>query len=186
MNRTLDFPCFTTDRLVLRLLEPNESEKMLRFRVENRDHLEKWEPKRRPEFFTVNYWSLQLQSLRREYQQGLSMSIAILDKSESEVLGACNFTNIVRGTFMSCHLGYALAQRHEGNGYMEEALRPCCDFVFSEIGLHRIMANYLPHNGRSARLLERLGFEVEGRAREYLLINGKWEDHVLTSLINPS
>ena len=35
-------------------------------------------------------------------------------------------------------------------------------------------------------LLERLGFEREGFAREYLMINGRWEDHILTSLINPA
>jgi ribosomal-protein-alanine N-acetyltransferase len=38
---------------------------------------------------------------------------------------------------------------------------------------------------RSGRLLGRLGFVIEGYARDYLLVNGRWEDHVLTSLINP-
>jgi len=33
--------------------------------------------------------------------------------------------------------------------------------------------------------LEKLGFEKEGFARRYLCINGKWEDHILTSLVNP-
>jgi ribosomal-protein-alanine N-acetyltransferase len=44
----------------------------------------------------------------------------------------------------------------------------------------------MPANTRSARLLEKLGFEKEGFARRYLYINGRWEDHVLTSLINPN
>jgi ribosomal-protein-alanine N-acetyltransferase len=47
------------------------------------------------------------------------------------------------------------------------------------------MANYRPENERSARVLERLGFEREGLAREYLFIDGAWRDHVLTSLLNP-
>jgi len=34
-------------------------------------------------------------------------------------------------------------------------------------------------------VLRRCGFQVEGLAPAYLLINGKWEDHVLTSIINP-
>jgi ribosomal-protein-alanine N-acetyltransferase len=46
------------------------------------------------------------------------------------------------------------------------------------------MANYIPVNERSGRLLRRLGFTVEGYARDYLLIAGKWEDHVLTALAN--
>ena len=46
------------------------------------------------------------------------------------------------------------------------------------------MANYMPDNLRSAALLKRLGFEVEGLAKNYLYINGQWRDHVLTSLTN--
>ena len=44
------------------------------------------------------------------------------------------------------------------------------------------MANYMPINFRSAKLLHRLGFTVEGYAKNYLLINNRWEDHVLTAL----
>jgi ribosomal-protein-alanine N-acetyltransferase len=44
------------------------------------------------------------------------------------------------------------------------------------------MANHVPRNERSARLLERLGFEREGFAKAYLHLDGRWQDHVLTSL----
>lgn len=67
---------------------------------------------------------------------------------------------------------------------MYEALSEAIRFVFDELELHRIQANHLPENTRSARLLKRLGFEIEGRARNYLLIAGEWRDHVLTSLAN--
>jgi ribosomal-protein-alanine N-acetyltransferase len=43
----------------------------------------------------------------------------------------------------------------------------------------------MPRNQRSGNLLKRLGFVVEGYARDYLLINDRWEDHILTSLTNP-
>jgi ribosomal-protein-alanine N-acetyltransferase len=52
--------------------------------------------------------------------------------------------------------------------------------------MHRITASYLPHNQRSGKLLKRLGFVVEGYAYDYIMINGKWEDHILTSLVNPN
>ena len=58
-------------------------------------------------------------------------------------------------------------------------------YSFDELGLHRIMANHQPENERSARLLERLGFEREGYARSYLHIAGAWRDHVLTALVRP-
>jgi ribosomal-protein-alanine N-acetyltransferase len=109
-----------------------------------------------------------------------------MDKTESKILGVCNFTNIILGTFQSCHLGYALAEDQQHQGYMAEALDSSIDYMFTTLGLHRIMANYLPHNERSGALLEHLGFNIEGYAKHFLLINGKWEDHVLTSLIKPN
>ena len=42
----------------------------------------------------------------------------------------------------------------------------------------------MPHILSSGNLLKRLGFVVEGYARDYLMINNQWQDHVLTSLIN--
>lgn len=158
---------------------------MVAFRLENREHLRPWEPVRRPEFFTEAYWTLQLKTSIREFQRGLSVSLVILTAQQDEVIGVCNFSNIVRGTFQSCHLGYSIAEKYEGKGYMKRALKPACDYMFRTLGLHRIMANYLPHNERSGKLLSSLGFEKEGFARSFLMINGRWEDHVLTSLINP-
>lgn len=75
-------------------------------------------------------------------------------------------------------------RRFEGKGYMSEAIRAVIRYAFEERKLHRIMANYMPGNERSARLLERLNFEREGVAREYLYIRDRWEDHVLTALTN--
>jgi len=158
---------------------------MAQFRIHNKKHLEPWEPKRKPEFYTEPYWEIQLRAAVRDFRQGGSICLTILDEGESEVLGVCNYTNITRGTFQSCHLGYALGEHRQGEGLMSEALRHSIDYIFRVHRLHRIMANYIPHNDRSGNLLERLGFEREGYARKFLLINGAWEDHILTSLINP-
>jgi len=92
----------------------------------------------------------------------------------------------VRGAFQACHLGYALTESAQGQGLMHEVLTAAIAHVFDVMLLHRIMANYRPENERSARLLARLGFEREGKARAYLKINGVWADHVLTALINPA
>tara|TARA_E500000331_G_scaffold228647_1_gene218855 strand:- start:75 stop:554 length:480 start_codon:yes stop_codon:yes gene_type:complete len=156
---------------------------MCSFRKENKTHLEKWEPLRKPAFFTESFWQAQLRVQLRDFREGVSTNFSILDRDELSIVGVCNYTNIVRGTFQSCQLGYAIAKRYEGQGLMEEALRQTNDFVFSELGLHRIMAAYLPHNHRSGSLLSKLGFKKEGFAEKYLKINGVWEDHVLTSKI---
>jgi ribosomal-protein-alanine N-acetyltransferase len=185
MNR-LPKPLIQTPRLRIKLLEPDKKDLMVQFRIANRDYLKPWEPVRSVEFYSTRFWDRHLNQLIRDFKSGSSLCLAIMDLQESEVLGVCNFTNTVFGTFQSCHLGYALGKGHQGEGYMTEALTAAIDYVFTQINLHRIMANYMPHNHRSANLLERLGFRIEGQAESFLLIDGKWEDHVLTSLINPN
>jgi ribosomal-protein-alanine N-acetyltransferase len=57
--------------------------------------------------------------------------------------------------------------------------------AFGALGLHRMMASYMPRNRRSGTVLRRAGFVVEGYARAYLMINGRWEDHLMTAIVNP-
>ncbi|MEC4812143.1 MAG: GNAT family N-acetyltransferase, partial [Scytonema sp. PMC 1069.18] len=98
--------------------------------------------------------------------------------------GFINFGNFIRRAAQYCNVGYSMAEVEQGNGYMTEALQAAIDYVFQVLNMHRIMANYMPHNQRSGNVLRKLGFVVEGYARDYLLINGKWQDHILTSLTN--
>jgi ribosomal-protein-alanine N-acetyltransferase len=92
----------------------------------------------------------------------------------------------VRGAFQAAYLGYNISQDQQGKGLMTEALTAVIDYVFTEINLHRLMANYRPENLASARVLEKLNFTIEGFAKNYLMVDGQWCDHVLTSLTNPN
>src|SRR5436309_3552164 len=74
-----------------------------------------------------------------------------------ELIGRANLNEIVRGVFQAAYLGYSLAEHAQGHGYMTEALRAVIDFAFGELNLHRLMANYIPENLRSAAVLKRLG-----------------------------
>jgi ribosomal-protein-alanine N-acetyltransferase len=103
----------------------------------------------------------------------------------NEIIGDVNVTNLIRGAFQAAYLGYELDRAHVGKGLMHEALLASIAHVFAHLNLHRLMANHVPSNERSGRLLRRLGFSVEGYARDYLLLDGVWKDHVLTSLLNP-
>jgi ribosomal-protein-alanine N-acetyltransferase len=113
------------------------------------------------------------------------MHFALLTPDGQQMIGACNFSGIIRGAFQACYLGYHIDQSHQGQGLMQEGLEAGIGYMFETQNLHRIMANYIPGNERSARLLERLGFEREGYAKAYLNIAGRWQDHVLTALVNP-
>jgi ribosomal-protein-alanine N-acetyltransferase len=114
---------------------------------------------------------------------GSDLKFAALNLERTEVIGVCNFTNIAMGAFQACNLGYSIAQKYQGQGLMSEIVTAAVDYMLDDYGLHRIMANYLPNNDRSERLLQRLGFEREGYAKSYLKIAGRWQDHVLTSKV---
>lgn len=123
-----------------------------------------------------------LEKARSEFLDGTSVKFCITDNSA--VVGDISFTNITRGPFQACNLGYKLDVDFEGKGVMHEALSIAIQYVFDELNVHRIMANYKPTNERSGNLLRSLGFNVEGYARDYLKLNGEWSDHILTSKTN--
>jgi len=175
-----------TRRLVVRHGRIGDAPSVTRYVRENRDFLAPWEPVRPEAWFTEEYWRARLAQDVREYFQDRSLRLFLFPRrSPGEVAGVANFTNVIRGSFQACHLGYALAARHVGKGLMTEALSAALDFVFREMHLHRVMAAHLPENERSAAVLKRLGFQPEGLARDYLLIGGRWRDHVLNSKLAP-
>jgi ribosomal-protein-alanine N-acetyltransferase len=178
----------TTERLVIRPLVPDDAARMVAFATTNREHLAPWEPLRTDYYFTVNYWLQEIAHAREEMlaDRALRMIMLLRAHPEGAVIGRINYNNIVRGVFQATHLGYALDESSQGQGLMSEALAATNQLMFDTLGLHRIMANYMPNNARSGTLLERLGFEKEGLARQYLQIAGRWEDHILTSRLNPA
>lgn len=156
-----------------------------RYFADNESHLQAWSPVVPNAHHSVDSWRRRLEDREREFQRGESVHFIGIDAAASQVIGTCSLSNIVRGVFQACHMGYSVAARYEGSGYMKQIVSYTIGYAFNELGLHRIMANHMPANERSAGLLKSLGFEREGYARDYLMINGRWEDHVLNSLLNP-
>ena len=164
---------------------PGHQTIMANYFAVNEAHLQKWSPAVPKGHHTVDSWKRRLEERELEFENGLSVHFIGTDEEESHVIGGCSLSNIVRGVFQACHMGYSVAERYQGQGHMKQIVAHAIGYAFNEIKLHRIMANHMPDNERSANLLLALGFEKEGYAREYLLINGRWEDHVLNALINP-
>ena len=175
-----------TDRLSCRLARPADARALWRHhRNANREHLAPWEPLREDAYYRLEHSRRTLEEGMLAVVQDRAYPMLVFDPGEREVWGSFVFSNVVRGAFQACLLGYGLAADRQGRGLMREALAPALDWAFGTLGLHRVMANYLPRNARSGRLLASLGFEREGLARRYLQIAGVWEDHVLTAKLAP-
>ena len=161
---------------------------MARFHADNwNGHLDRWSPPPAPGLFEAPYWEDRLDRAPFEWESGSAARFVLQDPGAEggQVLGTANLTNVIRGPFQACFLGYQIARDRQGQGLMREALEAIVAFAFGPMKLHRIQANYIPENTRSGALLARLGFVREGLAKDYLLIGGTWRDHVLTSLSNP-
>jgi [ribosomal protein S5]-alanine N-acetyltransferase len=182
-------PELHTGRLTLRLARGGMAASMARFLVENfPGHLDRWSPPVPAAMFTEAFWDERLGLAADELLADRAVRFVLQPAGApvaGPILGTANYTNIVRGAFQACHLGYQVGRAHQGQGLMTEALRATNEFMFEAMRLHRIMANFRPENERSRRLAQRLGFVEEGLARNYLYIDGAWRDHVLTSLVNP-
>jgi len=186
-NEAPALPRIETSRLLLTVLTPPDAPRMLEYAESNRQHFAPWDPVRPPEYYTEGFWTNALAASAETVRAGAALSLVLLDRKRPDagLLGHCTYSNIARGPFQACHLGYGLAERAVGRGLMYEALSAANAYVFDVLKLHRIMANYMPANARSGRLLRRLNFVVEGYARDYLFLAGEWQDHILTSLTNP-
>jgi [ribosomal protein S5]-alanine N-acetyltransferase len=178
-------PNIITPRLRLRVADQRDVPAVVDYYRRNKDYLAPWEPERDPSFFTEELWTREVAANLRALEDDQALWLYLFSAVDGAVIGAVNFTGFMRGPCQYCYLGYSLAEERQGHGYMTEALTASIDYVFHSLNMRRVMADYIPRNERSGRLLRRLGFVVEGYARDYLNIGGQWEDHIRTSLINP-
>lgn len=174
------------EKCTLAIPGPGEAAGVASYFDRNRAHLEPWEPARPPGFYTTRFWEGRLDASAEDALREAHARYFLLIDGVSigeRVVGTCNFSNIVQGAFRACHLGYGLDAALVGQGYMYDALSHAVPALMDALGLHRVMANYMPENARSAKVLQRCGFVIEGFAESYLHIGGQWRDHILTSFV---
>lgn len=161
----------------------NDAKILSEYFLENKMHFREWEPKRKEDFNSILQWEKGLIEYDIEQEEGKAAYFIALD-IRGKVLGHCSLTNISYGFFQAGYMGYGVSKWNEGKGIMFQLCGHVIAYAFQNLKLNRVMANYIPRNTRTENLLNRLGFVKEGLAKKYLKINGVWQDHILTSLIN--
>ena len=169
----------------IRQVKVSDAKLLSRYYQDNAEHFKKWEPEREEDYHSPSKWKRRLRTIVSEQNSGKAAFFIALDENGNNIIAHCSLTNIIYGAFQACNMGYGVAREYEGKGIMVQVCNIAINHAFDVLGLNRIMANYMPMNVRSASLLKKMGFTVEGEAKKYLKINGVWRDHVLTSLINP-
>ncbi len=183
MDTTHLLPVLTTKRLSIRLPTIAEVNSVLSYTLRNREFLSATDPVRPNTFYTLGFWERQLLQNQEDALRGVAYRFFLFHGEH--IVGVANLSNIRRGALQAVNIGYALDENAQGKGLMTEALQAVIDYAFDELNLHRIMADHLPDNHRSAAILARLGFEIEGYAKDFLRMrDGQWHDHVRTALVN--
>ncbi|MDQ1484937.1 MAG: [ribosomal protein S5]-alanine N-acetyltransferase [Actinomycetota bacterium] len=151
-------------------------------RLTNREWLEPWEattPGVVPDEAGRGYADA-IRALRRDARIGLAYPFALM--LDEQFAGQVTVGAIARGSANSAYLGYWLSRSFAGRGIMPTALALVVDHCFGPAGLHRVEANIRPENVASRRVVEKLGFRMEGTRERYIHISGFWRDHLSYAL----
>ncbi|MEA3022866.1 MAG: [ribosomal protein S5]-alanine N-acetyltransferase [Alphaproteobacteria bacterium] len=172
-------PTIEGQGVTLRLPQMVEFEEWAALRTASRDFLTPWEPSWPADDLTRAAFRRRLKRYAEDWRTDQSYAFFIFRKQDNLLLGGLTLANVRRGVAQAGSIGYWLGMRFARNGYMTAAVKGVLPFCFETLRLHRVEAACIPTNTASIRLLERCGFLREGYARQYLCINGVWQDHLL-------
>jgi [ribosomal protein S5]-alanine N-acetyltransferase len=85
----------------------------------------------------------------------------------------------------SAEVGYWLGEPFWGRGIATEALRAVTDYAFAKFDVCRLEAGVFEWNAASARVLEKVGYTLEGRSRLAIVKDGRPGDRLLYALVRP-
>lgn len=162
-------PTLESPRLILRGMRVSDASDMYEYarRPSVTEYLT-WEPHASEEE-TARY----LTYVGQRYRTGDFYDWAVVDKESGRMIGTCGFTSF-NCSADSAEIGYVLNPTHQGKGLATEAVLRVLDFGFTELNLHRIEAHFIQGNDASRRLMERVGMQFEGFARESMKIKGRY------------
>ena len=167
------------DTVVLRVPQMSDYGAWSSLRETSRDFLTPWEPTWPADDLTRASFRRRIKRYSEDQRSDLAYPLFVFRKSDNVLVGGLTLANIRRGCAQAGNLGYWMGAAHSRRGHMTAAVKAVIPFAFETLRLHRVEAACIPANIASIRLLEKTGFRREGFAREYLCIDGAWQDHLL-------
>ena len=179
VNFSEQLPAIGGDTVVLRPPQMGDYPEWTALREASRDFLTPWDPTWPADDLTRASFRRRIRRYFEDQRGDLAYPFFIFRRNDDALVGGLTLANVRRGCAQACALGYWMGRDYAQRGYMTAAVRGVIPFAFGTLRLHRIEAACIPENTASIRLLERTGFQREGFARQYLCINGLWQDHLL-------
>ena len=119
---------------------------------------------------------------RQMAEEGTGARLALERASDGVFLGWCSLSRW-NPDHRSASLGYVLGEAAWGHGYATEGARALLQWGFDTLELNRVQAETDTRNLASARVLEKLGFVLEGTLREDCVVNGDVSDSWVFGLL---
>lgn len=168
--------------VTLRPVRRRDAREWSALRIDERDHLEPWEPTVEGAWRENNSpraWPEIHSQLRRSARAGATLPAAI--ELDGRYCGQLTVGGIVRGALHSGWIGYWVGRPFTGGGVATAALALGLDHALGPGTLHRVDATVRPENRASRVVLDRCGFREEGVLQRYLHVDGAWRDHLLVA-----
>jgi RimJ/RimL family protein N-acetyltransferase len=169
----------TTERLILREFKEDDWRAVLAYQ---RDplYLRYYDWEERSPKAVQNF--VQMFIAHQQRRPRIKFQLAITLKDTKQLIGNCGIRKEeIEAT--EADIGYELSPQHWGHGYATEAAQAIVEFGFRELRLHRIWAECNADNIGSARVLEKVGMQLEGRLREKEYYKGRWWDTLLFAIL---
>jgi ribosomal-protein-alanine N-acetyltransferase len=179
VNLSEPVPAIEGDGITLRAPQMNDFPQWAELREASRDFLTPWEPTWPADDLTRSAFRRRLRRYAEDQRTDQAYAFFLFRRRDDALVGGLTLANVRRGVAQAASLGYWVGLPFVRQGYMTAAVGALFPFVFGVLRLHRLEAACIPTNAASIRLLENTGFQREGYAREYLCINGIWQDHLL-------
>jgi ribosomal-protein-serine acetyltransferase len=166
------------DDFSLRLLEETDAQELHGLIEANRGYLARWLPWAASQTFndTVDF-------IRRTRSQvsdndGFQAAVVIGEN----IVGVVGY-HAIDWPNRSTRIGYWLDEGHRGKGIMTAAVRVLVEHALSVWDLNRVEIRAAAENRRSRAIPERLGFRQEGTVRQAELVEGRYLDSVVYSML---
>jgi ribosomal-protein-alanine N-acetyltransferase len=172
-------PSIAGNGVMLRLPQNTDYTAWAALREQSRAFLTPWEPTWPADDLTRTAFRRRIRRYAEDQRNDLAYAFLVFRSGDNVLVGGLTLANIRRGVAQAGSIGYWTGAPFAHQGYMTAALRALIPFSFNSLRLHRLEAACIPSNAASIGLLEKTGFKREGYARQYLCINGMWQDHLL-------
>jgi [ribosomal protein S5]-alanine N-acetyltransferase len=172
------FPQLETERLILREITPADSDALFEI-YSDEEVMRYWSCK---PFSSIDQANNLIANIKEALDLGNSIDWAITLRGSDRLIGKCRFSTW-RREHCRAEISYILSRKYWGQGIAGEALCAILTYGFIHMELHSIEAQVTPGNTASTRMLERLGFVLEGHLRESFLVEDTFVDSLIYSLL---